>query len=61
MTSETTPEPKAEREDQVPYPFNYGHGRMPLFMKLIWIGFLTFATWYVVTFLLEALERDLAA
>ena len=23
--------------DQEPYPFAYGHGRMPLFMKLVWV------------------------
>lgn len=60
MTSETSPERPPEAEDQVPYEFGYGHGRMPWFMKVIWIGFLTFATWYTVSFLLEALESELA-
>ena len=60
MTTDSSPDPTIEAEDQTPYQFRYGHGRMPWFMKVVWIGFLTFATWYTVTFLLEALERELA-
>ena len=59
MTADS-PSPAAEASDQVEYTFRYGHGRMPFFMKLVWIGFLAGATWYVVTFLLEALRTELA-
>lgn len=45
--------------DQKPFEFGYGHGRMPLFMKVIWIGFLTFATWYLATNMLDALAIEL--
>ena len=38
--------------------FSYGHGRMPFFMKLVWIAFLAFGTWYVVSFLLTALGEE---
>ena len=46
-------------DDQASYTYAYGHGRMPVFMKLIWLGFLVFAAWYIVSFLLVALEADL--
>ena len=59
MTSETSPDRPDEGDDHSMYRFDYGHGRMPFFMKVVWIGFLTFATWYVVTYLLEALGREL--
>lgn len=39
----------------------YGHGRMPLFMKLLWLAFLVFAAWYVVTYLLTAAGEELGA
>jgi len=61
MTSETSPETPPEGDDQTLYPFQYGHGRMPFFMKIVWVGFLAFATWYTVTYLLEALGRDLGS
>jgi hypothetical protein len=47
-----------ERNDQLPVPTAYGHGRMPLFMKLLWTAFLVFATWYVITFLLDAVALE---
>ena len=47
-------------DDQRRVEITYGHGRMPLFLKFGWLAFLTFATWYVVTFLLEAIGEDLA-
>jgi len=47
-------------EDQVAFEHRYGHGRMPTFMKLIWLGFLVFGAWYVATFLLTALADDLS-
>lgn len=63
MTSQSTGDPEArtqaEAGDQSAYPFSYGHGRMPFFMKVVWIGFLIFATWYVVEFLLDALGREI--
>ena len=45
--------------DQKPYDFKYDHGRMPLFMKVVWVGFLIFATWYVVAYLLVSLGQEL--
>jgi hypothetical protein len=49
----------SEGSDQEAYPFTYGHGRMPFFMKVVWVGFLGMTTWYVVTYLLEAVGREL--
>ena len=49
----------AEGDDQSVYPFSYDHGRMPFFMKIIWLGFLVFGAWYVVRFLLESLGDDI--
>lgn len=46
--------------DQKPYPFAYGHGRMPAFMKVVWVAALAFMTWYIVKFLLTSLGEDLA-
>jgi hypothetical protein len=48
-------------DDQRAHEFGYGHGRMPLFMKIVWISFLAFATWYVVQFLLTAVGVELGA
>ena len=50
-----------EGDDQSYRLFAYGHGRMPLFMKFVWLGFLAFGAWYLTSFLLEALGRELAA
>ncbi|GJM23053.1 MAG: hypothetical protein DHS20C15_29680 [Planctomycetota bacterium] len=50
---------QAAGDDQVPYEYEYGHGRMPFFMKLVWLAFLAFGAWYVVSFLLAALGEDL--
>ncbi len=46
-------------DDQRERPFGYGHGRMPLFMKIVWLLFLAFATWYVVTFLLTSVGQEM--
>ncbi len=46
-------------DDQSYYKHEYGHGRMPLFMKLVWVAFLAFATWYIVSYLLESLAQEL--
>ena len=51
----------AEGDDQREHVFSYDHGRMPLFMKIVWIAFLAFATWYVVQFLLTAVGVELGA
>ncbi len=46
-------------DDDKMYEFGYGHGRMPLFMKIVWIGFLALSTWYIVANLLPALTGDI--
>ena len=46
-------------DDQVAADFRYGHGRMPFFMKLVWLAFLTFGAWYTVSFLLASVGEDL--
>jgi hypothetical protein len=46
-------------DDQAAYRYDYGHGRMPFFMKIVWLGFLAFGAWYVVGFLLAALGDEL--
>jgi len=55
------PEVPPEGSDQVEMPFTYDHGRMPFFMKVIWIGFMAFATWYVTVNMLDALNVDLGS
>lgn len=66
MTAESSPDSAAKDpteiagDDHAEYPFEYGHGRMPLFMKLVWIGFLAFGTIYTVSYLLKSLESELA-
>ena len=52
--------PAEPGNDQVPYKFEYGHGRMPFFMKLVWVGFLALATWYIVANLLTAVGEELS-
>jgi len=47
-------------DDQAPNPFQYGHGRMPFFMKIVWLAFLGFIAWYIVTFLLASLAEEIA-
>lgn len=61
MTRPSSADPRAEGSDQRVPDFQYGHGRMPLFMKLVWLVFLAFGAWYLVTYLLEALGGELAA
>ena len=61
MIAENSPDPTAAAgDDDVEYPFEYDHGRMPLFMKLAWIAFLAFATVYIVSYLLTSLGEELA-
>ncbi len=50
----------AAGSDQKEYPFGYGHGRMPFFMKVVWVAFLAFCTWYIVQYLLTAVGKELA-
>lgn len=45
--------------DQEPYPFAYGHGRMPAFMKVVWLVAIVFMTWYVVKFLIASVGEEL--
>jgi len=61
MTSETSPDrTEVAGDDQAEYEFEYGHGRMPFFMKIVWIAFLAFATIYTVSYLLEAVGDELS-
>jgi len=61
MTSPNSDDPRAtEGDDQRAPAFQYGHGRMPLFMKLVWLAFLAFGAWYLAVYLLEALGGELA-
>jgi hypothetical protein len=61
--SPASPDSPASRDspgdDQSEVPLAYGHGRMPLFMKLAWLAFLAFSTWYVVVFLLTSVGEEL--
>jgi hypothetical protein len=60
MTSESSPDNERQNaSDQVGYDFQYDHGRMPFFMKVVWIVFLAFGTWYTVSFLLTALGEEM--
>ena len=62
MTAKTTAsEVEPGSDDQTPSTFEYGHGRMPFFMKLVWLAFLAFAAWYTVEFLVASLGEELAA
>jgi hypothetical protein len=56
-----SPEPARADDDQHEHSFSYGHGRLPLFMKIVWFLFLAFATWYVVEFLLTSVGKELGA
>ncbi len=49
---------ETESSDQVHYHHQYRHGRMPFFMKILWLGFLVFGAWYVSTYLLAALQSE---
>jgi hypothetical protein len=46
-------------DDQTTVPVEYGHGRMPGFMKVAWLLFLAFIAWYVTVNLLPALGTEL--
>jgi hypothetical protein len=58
-TNSGPPDADAEGSDQLPVGHRYGHGRMPAFMKLVWLAFLAFGAWYTATFLLSALSTEL--
>lgn len=48
-----------ERNDQVHYQHRYDHGRMPAYMKFVWIGYIVLMFWYVSRFLLDAVSAEL--
>lgn len=67
MTAPTSPDHAQDPQgiatagdDQKPHDFSYGHGRMPFFMKAVWLAFLAFGAWYVVKYLLVALGQEMA-
>lgn len=53
-----SPDGSSAGDDQKEHAFGYGHGRMPAFMKVVWLAFLAFATWYVVQYLLTSLGEE---
>lgn len=59
MTGPNAQDPAADADDQAPLAVSYGHGRMPVFMKILWIVFLVFITWYVASFLIPAAGGEL--
>ncbi len=59
MTPDSPADADVGGDDQREQPLGYGHGRMPLFMKIAWLAFLAFATWYVVQFLLTSVGEEL--
>ncbi len=59
MTEKNSETPDIAGDDQTAYNFEYDHGRMPFFMKIIWVGFIVIATLYIVNHLLVALKADL--
>jgi hypothetical protein len=61
QSSPSSPDATDPGDDQREQALTYGHGRMPLFMKIVWLSFLAFATWYVVEFLLDSAGRELGA
>ena len=60
MSDHVEPADASAEDDQSPHTFAYGHGRMPFFMKLVWLGFLAFSAWYIVSYLLTSLGEELA-
>lgn len=59
-TSPATDDTSAtEGSDQTHYHHQYRHGRMPFFMKVVWLAFLAFAAWYVSEYLLTALQDEI--
>ncbi len=65
MTAPNTSDPSDPQgiatagDDQRTHDFGYGHGRMPFFLKFVWLAFLAFSAWYIVKFLLAALAVEL--
>lgn len=58
MTGSNAPQPADD--DQTAFAVQYGHGRMPFFMKLAWVLFIIFITTYVAMFLIPAAGTELA-
>jgi len=61
MTATSSADSRPDDDDQTVHTFQYGTGRMPFFMKIVWLLFLAFGAYYVVVFLLDALGSDLGA
>jgi len=59
VTAPGTSDKDNAANDHEPADFHYDYGRMPFFMKLVWLGFLGFAAWYTVVYLLDALGEEL--
>lgn len=55
-----TPDAGATDDDQTTVSGEYGHGRMPTFMKLAWLAAVVFMTWYVAAYLLPAAGEELS-
>ena len=60
MTGSKASDPADLADDQAPVAVSYGHGRMPLFMKLLWTGFLVFILTYVAVYLIPAAGEELS-
>lgn len=60
MTGTSSTEPPAGADDQTPLTVTYGHGRMPGFMKVAWVLFIVFITYYVARFLIPAAGEELS-
>ena len=52
-------QPETEGNDHSAYDFRYDHGRMPMFMKIVWVGFIILTTYYIVANLLPAVGVEL--
>ncbi len=61
MTTPNSTDPRGAADDDGPHTFQYGHGRLPTFLKLVWLAFLAFGAWYVAVYLLDALGGELGA
>ena len=60
MTGSNVPVPPSGGDDQAVATVSYGHGRMPFFMKLAWVLFIAFITYYVAVYLIPAAGEELA-
>ena len=60
MTGANTPDGGPGDDDQTTLDVSYGHGRMPVFMKIAWLLFLVFATYYVAVYLIPSAGDELS-